>query len=194
MKNQAEIDKLVLENQGLIWKVIQDHFKQINNKSQTTYQDLYQYGNIGIIKAAKKYKPSIGKFSTFAYYRILGEISSFVRRHKIKDRLRTDSPTQLWDSKQAHEVERVLNGVTNPPDHEYEDLNHHLKMKIIKLPNISNHDKYFFMSYYGLIEPKRNYLELAKMSGISKQRVCASVHHVMKKLRRSMKNDKHKYL
>ena len=43
------------------------------------YEDLYQVGMMGLVKACKNYKESTAKFSTYAYKYILGEVNTFIR-------------------------------------------------------------------------------------------------------------------
>ena len=56
------------------------------------YEDLYQAGMMGLLKALKEYKPGIAKFSTYAYTWIIGEITTFIRENqqikKSKDFIR----------------------------------------------------------------------------------------------------------
>ena len=56
------------------------------------YEDLYQAGMMGLLKALKEYKPGIAKFSTYAYTWIIGEIKTFIRENqplkKSKDFIR----------------------------------------------------------------------------------------------------------
>lgn len=51
----------------------------------TTEEDLLQSGTIGLLKAIKKYKKESGKFSTYAYEYIFGEMYDYVNKErKIK--------------------------------------------------------------------------------------------------------------
>ena len=56
------------------------------------YEDLYQAGMMGLMKAMKEYKPNGAKFSTYAYTWIIGEVTSFIRENqpikKSKDVIR----------------------------------------------------------------------------------------------------------
>lgn len=46
------------------------------------YEDLYQAGMMGLMKAMKEYRPGGAKFSTYAYTWILGEVTSFIRENQ----------------------------------------------------------------------------------------------------------------
>ena len=69
------MDKL-LEYDGLIYSIINRYASRYDR------DDLYQVGMIGLIDAYKHYnKDSNTKFSTYAYYYILGEINKYIREN-----------------------------------------------------------------------------------------------------------------
>lgn len=62
----------ILEYENLIYKMI-SQYKSFDK------EDLYQVAMIGLMKAQKNYKESENtKFSTYAYYYILGEINNYI--------------------------------------------------------------------------------------------------------------------
>ena len=63
----------VLEYENLIYKMI--------SKYKNFYQeDLYQVAMLGLMNAKRNYKPDENtKFSTYAYYYILGEINTYIK-------------------------------------------------------------------------------------------------------------------
>ena len=66
----------LLEYDGFIYSII--------NKYSNRYdlEDLYQVSMIGLIDALKHYKKDQGtKFSSFAYYYIIGEINKYIRQN-----------------------------------------------------------------------------------------------------------------
>lgn len=66
---------LVEENEGLVWCVVKRFF----NRGVET-EDLFQIGNIGLLKAIDKFDTSFDvKFSTYAVPMIAGEIKRFLR-------------------------------------------------------------------------------------------------------------------
>ena len=72
-----ELNKLIYENENLIYYFVNKYKNQINK------EDLYQVGVIGIINAYKNYKKENGvKFSTYAYTYIMGEIKKYIREDK----------------------------------------------------------------------------------------------------------------
>jgi RNA polymerase sporulation-specific sigma factor len=68
-------ETLFIANQGLIYMVL-ERFKSV----PYDYQDLYQVGSIGLIKAIDKFDASYGvRFSTYAVPLIIGEIKRYLR-------------------------------------------------------------------------------------------------------------------
>lgn len=74
-KLQPEKQQMVLDNLGLVRKVINDRFSVYSEY----YNDMFQEGCIGLIKAVSKHDISKGaQLSTFAYLCIKNEIQKFV--------------------------------------------------------------------------------------------------------------------
>ena len=77
-----------MQNNEALMEVINDHEKLIYSivnkiKNHHDYDDLFQVGVIGLIKAYRNYDQSYGtKFSTYAFPYILGEIKKFVREDR----------------------------------------------------------------------------------------------------------------
>ena len=71
------MDELIKEYESLIWAVTKK-FPYYQNK-----EDLFQVGCIGLMESYKNYDPSMGtKFSSYAYFYILGEMRKLVREDK----------------------------------------------------------------------------------------------------------------
>ena len=71
------INERIIECEGIIYKLI-NRYKNYHN-----FDDLYQAGCIGIIKASKKYDDNSNtKFSTYAFKYIMGEMIDFIRKDK----------------------------------------------------------------------------------------------------------------
>ena len=66
----------IKENENLIYKLASKY------KNYYNFDDLYQAGCIGVIKAYKNYKENNTKFSTYAYKYILGEMIDYIRKDK----------------------------------------------------------------------------------------------------------------
>ena len=64
----------LLDYEGLIYSIISKYSKRYDR------DDLYQVGMIGLIDAYNHFDNSLGtKFSTFAYYYIVGEVNKYIR-------------------------------------------------------------------------------------------------------------------
>ncbi len=73
--DKESLEIIVKENEGLIWSVV----RRFLNRGYDA-QDLFQIGNIGLIKAVRRFDTSYGvKFSTYAVPLIMGEIKRFLR-------------------------------------------------------------------------------------------------------------------
>ena len=68
----------LLNYEGLVYSIIQRYTKYFEK------DDLYQVGMVGLINAYHNFDSSQGtKFSTYAYYYVLGEVRKFVREAGI---------------------------------------------------------------------------------------------------------------
>lgn len=68
-------EKLILDNLGLVGKIAKNFYNV-----EFEYEDLFQTGCIGLIKAINSYKLNQGtKFSSYAYIKIYGEIKDYIR-------------------------------------------------------------------------------------------------------------------
>lgn len=66
----------LLEYENLVYSII-------NKYSGFDKDDLYQVGIMGLVQAYKNYKSSFNvKFSSYAYYYILGEVTKYIRENK----------------------------------------------------------------------------------------------------------------
>ena len=73
--NTSAMEKLVENNQGLIWNIVRRFYDRGYD-----FEDLFQIGAIGFIKAIKNFNDSYDtQLSTYAVPMILGEIKRFLR-------------------------------------------------------------------------------------------------------------------
>lgn len=64
----------ILDYEGLIYSVINKY------PSRFDHDDLFQAGMLGLVDAYKHFDPSASvKFSTYAYYYIVGEVNKYIR-------------------------------------------------------------------------------------------------------------------
>lgn len=80
---------------GLVHKIVNKYFKRTNLYE---YDDLFQVGCIGLVKASKKFDESRGKFSTIATHCITNELRHHFRGDKWRmgtDKLRTQGKAEV---------------------------------------------------------------------------------------------------
>ena len=68
-------EEIIIENMPLVPFIVNKYFK---NNTLMAYEDKIGYGNIGLIKAVDRYSEDKGKFSTYAFWMIRGEISNAI--------------------------------------------------------------------------------------------------------------------
>lgn len=101
--NEAR-DELVLKNAGLVWSIV----KRFMGRGCEA-EDLFQIGNIGLIKAIDKFDLSLGvQFSTYAVPLIQGEIKRFLRDDGLikVSRILKDNARNLYRNKEQIEKEK----------------------------------------------------------------------------------------
>lgn len=85
--------------------------RSFNPQASIELDDLISVGNIGLIRAAKKYKPELGwQFSTYASVVIRREILREISKNKIKTEELGDSNTPYYEDEEK--VNIVISGLT----------------------------------------------------------------------------------
>ncbi len=98
--DEESLEKLVLQNKGLIWCVV----RKFSGRG-TEADDLFQIGAIGLIKAINKFDASFNvEFSTYAIPMILGEIRRFLRDDGIVKVSRTLKETASMAKAAAEKI------------------------------------------------------------------------------------------
>jgi len=96
MDSIEERNRLVVENQGLVGQVIKDGVHAIDGIGLYSYDDLFQTGCIGLIKAAQSYTEGKVKFSTYAYHCIRNEIYHALEYARLRrDRESVTNPISI---------------------------------------------------------------------------------------------------
>lgn len=86
MQLNAQQQKMVEDNLGLVGKVIRDKVHGLGQAEMMEYDDLFQIGSIGLCKAAATDKGG-SAFSTYAYRLIWNEIcDALVKQSRIQKR------------------------------------------------------------------------------------------------------------
>lgn len=95
----TEVDKLVTENMGLVSMVVRRYIGH-----GTEYDDLFQIGAVGLVKAAKNFDASKNlKFSTYAVSKIVGELKTYFRDNGAV-KIARSKKEQLFKIKRARTV------------------------------------------------------------------------------------------
>lgn len=77
--NEEALEKLVLDNQGLLWSIV----KRFNGRGYET-DDLYQIASLGFLKCIKRFDTNFNvRLSTYAVPYILGEIKRYIQEDGI---------------------------------------------------------------------------------------------------------------
>ena len=100
--DESVLDELMLSNMGLVRSCASRFVGR-----GVEYEDLVQIGSIGLLRAARAFRPELGcMFSTYAVPLIIGEIKRFLRDDgmvKVSRRLKT---TGLQVAKQAEAFQK----------------------------------------------------------------------------------------
>lgn len=74
--NMKARESIVNQYMGLVYSIA----KKYKNKKHITFDDAVQVGSIGLLLAIKDYNPDLNiQFSTYAFHRIQGKISQYIR-------------------------------------------------------------------------------------------------------------------
>lgn len=196
----------LLEYDGLIYSIISKYPKKYDR------EDLYQVSMIGLIDALKHYNSNYDtKFSTFAYYYIVGEINKYIRENsslKVSKNL-VDLKNKIIKTKEviSQKLEREA---TNLEVSLYLEIDENLVNEALSYDDVcSLEDGYFEISSYDNTSPEildlkfeldelsekerkliysRYYEELtqsetSKILGISQVQVSREENKILKKLK-----------
>lgn len=84
MGNDVSVDKLVTDNINLVHHVIHKYF-HIKPGNDDAYDEAFQDGCLGLVKAARQFKPELGNaFSTYAVYLILNGIKKGYKKEQFR--------------------------------------------------------------------------------------------------------------
>lgn len=104
------IHRIVVENQGLIKKIMIQLYGEYSKSHDFNDQDLFNEGVLGLQKAVTRYNPALGnRFSTVAYYWIWSYVSAYIYKrlkHLSPGRgmLHLDAPINNDRTKNFHSV------------------------------------------------------------------------------------------
>ena len=163
---RSERDKLIEDNMNLVYFVIRKYYPTFIND-----EDLIQTGMIGLCKAADKFDPERGTFSTYASVLIRNEIrKEFMRRYKDNEVsvISLDVPTSNDDG----EIGTLLDLIIGEQDVGFVDVETYCKSLT------STEKKYFDLLLAGYRQK-----DLPAITGNSKQMVSQTVRRLKAKWR-----------
>lgn len=183
-ESQYAVTKMVNANTGLVEKIAN---KLYIKNDQYSYDDLYQEGVFGLIKAINKFDPSVGcRFSTYSYYWIYSYIMRYCENNLGKIRIPThlrekirkqkDNKSELDKLKSKVPTVLSLNSLVG------ESLS--LDNVVTYTENISFDDEMDnVLDVMGKVLDEREYKVLVSRYGIDgekplSQRECAKLHNV----------------
>jgi RNA polymerase primary sigma factor len=196
------MDTMVESNLGLVAKIANKFY--VKNE-QFTFDDLFQEGVFGLIRAIQKFDPSEGcRFSTYAYYWIYASVSRFsvnsrgkirIPSHvyeslrKAKDetelvKLKSKIPAVTSLSKLIGENLRIEDIIPNQIDEDPEEVLNN-EMMLDQIRSLISEKEYLILSYrYGL--DGKNALsqrECAKIFNVSHSAIYLSEKKTISKLK-----------
>lgn len=82
-------DQMILDNEWLVKTIARKEFKE-NIPYFFEYNDLVQYGYVGLLESIPYFKKGKNKFSSYASYRIKGAIKDAIRKNQSYNNLFED--------------------------------------------------------------------------------------------------------
>ena len=175
-------DKLILDNLGLIYKVMKD--MNCTYDSEEHIEEYYFAGLVGLIEATKYYDEEKGK-SGFLYKSIQRRIISvFCKNERPKRKGKT--PVSLNTT--INDIE-LIDLIRDTRNFEKEIITRdYIDWLLNKLKN--KRYKKFLLEYYGIDTPSLKMHEIASKYGVSTQFVHNSIKYALTKLKKIIKENK----
>lgn len=188
-----DIDKLIIENQPLIYKVIKD--MNCIYKTEDEFQDLYDAGLEGLIKGAKIYDESKGKPSTWLYPCIQHQIMHcFTIKNTKKRKNESGRDVSLYEKAYNDDDSLEIIDIIEDSNINIEkDLEKKLEIEklMYAIDNLENKkDKLFLCEFYGLKGYERLKIkEIQEKHGVSRNMVCFRLKRTRATLRKYLENN-----
>lgn len=175
-------EELYMKYRNLIFKAIKDLNCQFKNDDE--FQEYYDIGEIGLLKAINSYNPKIDSSSTFFYISIVNNIKKWFYLKMMG--VRYINYIQKISFEENSERSRILedlipNNVNIEKEYIIREQNEILYKAIDKL---KSQYKYIVTSFYGIKTPKKTYLELSKELKISRQAIAVKKNTALKQLKK----------
>jgi RNA polymerase sigma factor (sigma-70 family) len=170
--NRVNVDELVENNLHLVIFTIRNFFHTSNTETQ---KEMESAGRVGLVKAALSYDPDRAAFSTYAVYRIRGEISNFLKRQakhqnvvsldqefgeglNLHSVISDDSASFEMDATERVDVERLLS-------------------------HLSEKERNLIERYFGIGRTQQNMRQIATDLGVTHRTIWVRIQAIMAKLR-----------
>jgi RNA polymerase sporulation-specific sigma factor len=174
-------------------KLVQGVIKKYHFLSRDEYDDLFQEGCLGLLKAIHKYQEGKNtKFSTFAYACIDNEIKMYLRKRK---RFLKDVVIML---EEGFEIEtdgsanKMFNGYCLVSNNEYnpeECFNDKEELEAVKrsLENLTDQERDLVFSFFGLAgKKKEKQCELAIKYQVSQGRISRKIKTILDQMQKEL--------
>jgi DNA-directed RNA polymerase len=159
---------IVLENLGLVYKVVNRHARRDQDK-----KDLEQEGRIALFEAARRYDESKAAFSTFAYSYIQGAVLNWYNRRSDSkdDQLTAEAEENLLDE---HEQDYVRDALK--------------KQLLVKVRLLPDQERAIILLRW-LIPRTLSHREIAAHIGVSHSQILKLEQRAFQKLRALMEKE-----
>ena len=178
-------DRLVMENAGLVWSIV----KRFAGRG-TEVEDLFQIGNIGLMKAIGTYRMEKNiKLATYASRCIENEILMYLRRNsKLRMEISIDEPLNVdWDGNElllsdilGTEEDTVYKNMETEMDH---------SLLTAAVSHLTERERTIIELRYGINTingVERTQKEVADLLGISQSYISRLEKKIIKKLKKEI--------
>lgn len=184
-RSATEVERLVLENMGLVHWVINGMIRR-GVIGLDEEEDMHQEAVLALTKAAKAYDPGRGMaFSTLAVNAIQRHIKNIhikklrIKREGEKHMLSLDAP--IWRGIEKDQETTIAYALAAEDDTEAEAQGRMLAEAIMELiPKVLNVRGQQWLLRYAAGE---SFVSIAKSAGVTKQAVCTCIQRSQHKLR-----------
>lgn len=184
--DDTAMDKLVNQNAKIIFKIVNKFYFEATNSIDQ--EDLIQEGYIGLINAAKKYKPDIEhpcKFITYAVYWIYQKINRFMKFKNTNNETSLNIP--VGDNSNT-ELQDFIKDV----DYGFENVEEKLylqqlrqELETVMYENNTLREREILKLHYGWNTDCMTFQEIGDLLRISKERTKQLSEKALRKLRYS---------
>ena len=165
--DEKALDKLIKYNLRFVISVA----KKYRSKTDVSFADLISEGNIGLIKAAKKFDPSRNiKFSSYAVWWIKASINECIERYKDRIEYNITEDSQIV---KLSEKDYLYNEVNEEFEKKMNNLQSRQSAIEDLIKCLEEREKKIIMLFYGLGENSKemNLDEISKEMSLTKERV-----------------------